>query len=200
MKLKVQIILGKVGTPRYKDEVGNTYGKLTVLEFRGTDKRTSFWLCRCECGEYITTRGNTLRSKQVVSCGKCKIWSVDPMVPYNRLYRTLKNGAKSRNLDMDLSFDDFLIMIKLNCYLCGSPPSDVRFSWTRRPANRYLDEGVLVNGIDRVDNNKGYTKDNSFPCCEQCNKMKSNLSLETFKNKIRMIYEYEQKISDNTKN
>ena len=29
-----------------------------------------------------------------------------------------------------------------------------------------------VNGIDRVDNTKGYTKENSVSCCEMCNRIK----------------------------
>jgi 5-methylcytosine-specific restriction endonuclease McrA len=36
------------------------------------------------------------------------------------------------------------------------------------------------NGIDRVDNNKGYLKENCVPCCKHCNYAKGNLSMEDF--------------------
>lgn len=56
---------------KVKNEVGNKYGKLTVLE-RSTEKDNhgfAKWICRCDCGKIVTVRGNNLRTGQALSCG-----------------------------------------------------------------------------------------------------------------------------------
>lgn len=56
------------------DETGNRYGKLTVL--RKADKtkdRHTTWICKCDCGNEITTIGRLLRAGAVSSCGCMKI-------------------------------------------------------------------------------------------------------------------------------
>ena len=53
-----------------KDLTGRRYGRLTVIERRGSDKRgNALWLCRCDCGNEIIVRGDSLRSENTMSCG-----------------------------------------------------------------------------------------------------------------------------------
>jgi len=55
------------------DETGNKYGKLTVLEYIGTDKNhQALWKCRCDCGNEKITTGHLLRNGDVISCGCLK--------------------------------------------------------------------------------------------------------------------------------
>ena len=63
----------------------------------------------------------------------------------------------------------------------------------------YNDDGYYVldnngdyvyNGIDRIDNNKGYTIDNIVPCCAKCNYAKGKLTLQEFKELIEGIYNH----------
>jgi hypothetical protein len=44
-----------------------------------------------------------------------------------------------------------------------------------------------VNGIDRVDNSKGYTKDNCVSCCQFCNRMKLIYHPDFFITKCKII-------------
>jgi hypothetical protein len=44
------------------------------------------------------------------------------------------------------------------------------------------------NGIDRVDNDKGYISDNCVPCCWKCNNMKNTMKQKDFINHIISIY------------
>lgn len=51
---------------------------------------------------------------------------------------------------------------------------------------RYNDNGhFYFNGIDRVDNFKGYTLENSVPCCTICNRAKSNMLYDDFMSYIQ---------------
>lgn len=55
---------------KVKDEVGNRYGRLVVIERAGSDKWGSvLWRCKCNCGNVVVARGNHLRSGDTRSCG-----------------------------------------------------------------------------------------------------------------------------------
>jgi hypothetical protein len=55
---------------RVKDETGNRYGRLTVLERAPEEHmRGAFWLCRCDCGAVVIICGRHLRSGNTRSCG-----------------------------------------------------------------------------------------------------------------------------------
>src|SRR5690554_5185089 len=55
---------------RYKDEMGNTYGKLKVVEFSHTDEdRKVYWKCLCSCGNVVSVLGTSLRVGNSKSCG-----------------------------------------------------------------------------------------------------------------------------------
>jgi hypothetical protein len=57
-------------TMKKKDETGNIYGRLTVIEEAGQDSRKQFlWLCECECGNTKVVNGYKLRSGHTKSCG-----------------------------------------------------------------------------------------------------------------------------------
>jgi hypothetical protein len=50
-------------------EVGNSYGRLAVLEFAGTQSGKATFLCKCECGTEKVVAGGNLRSGGTQSCG-----------------------------------------------------------------------------------------------------------------------------------
>lgn len=54
-----------------KNEIGNKYGKLTVIsKSNKTDSsRNIYWLCQCECGNTTIAQGTKLRNGSRVSCG-----------------------------------------------------------------------------------------------------------------------------------
>lgn len=58
--------------PKYKDETGNKYGKLTVLyQIDNPKKNGAMWHCQCECGNYRDVLGKRLRSGEAKECNKC---------------------------------------------------------------------------------------------------------------------------------
>lgn len=70
------------------------------------------------------------------------------------LYNSCIRSAKKRKHSFNLNINDFKELVLTKCNYCD-----------------YYKENE-VNGIDRVNNDIGYEKDNCVSCCEICNKMK----------------------------
>lgn len=59
--------------PRVKDIAGQTFGKLTVIRWAGTNARgNAMWECQCACGESTTAAGDLIRRGTTTSCGCVK--------------------------------------------------------------------------------------------------------------------------------
>ncbi len=55
---------------RIKDETGNRYGRLVVLQRNGSNRHgKARWLCRCDCGSEISVQGENLRREYTRTCG-----------------------------------------------------------------------------------------------------------------------------------
>lgn len=54
-----------------KNEIGKTYGYLTVVERVSGPHAAARWLCKCKCGNFTDVDGVNLRNGNVQSCG-CK--------------------------------------------------------------------------------------------------------------------------------
>jgi uncharacterized membrane protein len=85
-------------------------------------------------------------------------------VPFSQCRR----GAQKRGIAFDLTKEEFEKLHGEVCYLCGTMP-----------------EGGC--GIDREDNDHGYSTENSRPCCNLCNMMKRDESLSGFLNRCLRI-------------
>lgn len=99
---------------------------------------------------------------------------------YN-VFAHYKNNAKQRNIEWNLSEEEFKNIITQPCIYCGESPNITETS-------TYMDRHEKITGIDRVDTTKGYFKKNCVPCCKMCNIMKNKFSKEDFINKISSIY------------
>lgn len=176
------------------DLMGQRFGKLIVIEFCGTGNEThkrAQWKCSCECGNTVIMASCNLRSGRVVGCGKCRVHIVNQHGKYDLrdydsafmlFYRATKQSASNRNLTFNLGVDDVKMISGKDCFYCGVSPKQVL-----KVRNRF-GKDYVYNGIDRVDNTKGYTLDNCVPCCKKCNQAKMNLPVEQFKSLIVSIY------------
>jgi hypothetical protein len=88
----------------------------------------------------------------------------------NLNYNSYKKRANIKEIHFELNEEIFYNIIENDCYICGKSISDNH-----------------VNGIDRIDNTKGYLLNNIESCCGECNYMKSNLNLGDFFEKLRKI-------------
>lgn len=58
----------------YKDISNQKFNRLTAIEYAGTTaNKLAIWLCKCDCGNYITVRGSHLRNGNTKSCGCYKM-------------------------------------------------------------------------------------------------------------------------------
>ena len=179
------------------DETGNVYGKITVLyrDHKRFPGQGAYWICQCTCGNVSSVRGTSLRYWGHKSCG-CSITKPGrrPLPPgeaaFNAYFSKLQHGVKKRNLPLELTEAEVKELIRNRCYYCGAEPVDDAYS------KKYNGE-FARNGIDRVDNNKGYTLDNVVPCCKHCNQAKHTRSLEDFLNWAQQLAKYSVRLLDN---
>lgn len=168
-----------------------------IIQFVEYNKRNrKVYKIRCNyCNhEYFSTIENfrdVRRSGQ--SCLKCSNMQNREYSKLNMsdsqtsiIYSNYKSKSKKKNWKFDLTKEEFKEIISKNCHYCNLAPNNFRID--RIKGKREIDCAFLSNGIDRIDSNKGYTKDNVLPCCEDCNKAKRNLDYNTFINLIKSIY------------
>jgi hypothetical protein len=91
---------------------------------------------------------------------------------YNNKERYFKEyvvSAAKRGFEMNLCFERFSQFIIQECSYCGN-----------------FREGE-VNGIDRVDNSKGYSSENCVTACWKCNRIKHVYNQEFFLEKCKLL-------------
>ena len=97
----------------------------------------------------------------------------------------MRYKAKHKRLDWDLDVASWYKLVKSDCYLCGSKPGNV---FTVHHENRTINGLTFVyQGLDRIDNSKGYVIGNVAPCCIKCNSIKSKQKLSGLANQIKKI-------------
>ena len=157
-------------------------------------KRVYFDVICKNCGSHLVLRWDSIAKDTVQGkCSKCIGNSVTATVEplYNISYNRYKQNAISRNFNFELTRDQFKEIVSKNCIYCNNPPTEIqslkRYNKTGHP--------IYMNGIDRIDSTKGYTLDNCVPCCEICNRMKLNYSLDFFYKHIEKIYNYHKSLT-----
>lgn len=174
------------------DLTNKKFGKLTVIERVNKKKNVAHWRCLCDCGNETVVIGRDLRSGHTKSCG-CWRYEATRNNTYKNgmyydgtnltiIYSNYKRAASIRGLTFELNYADFRKITSMDCHYCGIKPSNF---------SKFKGQGHLrasaYNGIDRVDNSKGYVLENCVPCCKQCNFAKHSMSMnewETWKNRF----------------
>ena len=174
--------------PVMKDYTGNKIGALTARE-RTTNRTLHgyIWIFDCDCGGThlaLPSRLQELVNKaRPPRCSKCnpRVGGLpEGQAARNKVLARYKLGAETRNLIWELNEDEFYELTQGPCYYCGELPSRIQDS----PSGHFR-----YNGIDRIDNVKGYTINNTVSCCSWCNRAKNNISKDEFLGRVFNIYE-----------
>jgi hypothetical protein len=156
---------------------------LTVIDFShiGKDGR-SYWNCLCCCGNKIIINSTFLYEGSRSSCG-CKRRYLQTLkrgmdlseLAYRTIFNDYRSGAKNKNREFELDFEYFEKLLKSNCFYCGTPPL-----LDKTVENGYGKLTIKYNGVDRKNNNIGYTVENCVTACKLCNYAKKAMSYENF--------------------
>lgn len=178
---------------------GNKYGILTTLKLvkehkDNRSKNIQVWECSCDCGNtceknsrYLLERDNPncgcIKKKQNIEWGKSRKL-LNGNAALNNLFKKYKNSAKKRNYEFELTIDQFQTITSRNCHYCGLRPEQSSYS------NGSKTSDYIYNGIDRVDNTKGYVLENIVPCCKHCNFAKRNMTTNQWKDWLIRIVNF----------
>lgn len=85
-------------------------------------------------------------------------------------FNDYKRRANKKALNFDITKEDYQNLVQNKCYYCHRESNESH-----------------KNGIDRVDNTKGYSLDNCVTCCFECNAMKTDLDKKAFIDKCIQV-------------
>lgn len=156
------------------NELGNTYGRLTVIEFAGSKptnhgkSRLAMWKCACECGGVVIVNGHDLRRGNTTSCGCFKKEQLlkantthgdSKRGNFSRLYRIYANINTRCNNSNFAEFEHYGGKGVKNEFESYESFKDWAF------ANGYYEQGedtpkAEMLSVDRIDTSKGYSPEN----------------------------------------
>lgn len=176
------------------DITGQKFGRLLAINRSQMKRGASVWKCLCECGNIAEVSISNLRNGHTKSCG-CLLKETSYYKGKNRalpqgiaarnsIYNQYRTNANKKHREFNLSMEEFIKLIDGNCFYCGSPPNQIR-SATTISTGKYI-----FNGIDRIDDSKGYTIENCVSCCRDCNVSKGMKTTDEFFDWIVNVYNY----------
>lgn len=154
---------------RAKSIIGKRYGRLVVVSKIDNEQH----VCLCECGNTKTYLRSNLRQGTTNSCGCLKKELVSKRFKKSNsreleIGRYYRRNAVVRGLVWDIQ-NEFEELLHEECAYCGLLPA---------------------MGVDRVNNNYGYTVINSVPCCKRCNQAKNDITYDEFVTWIKRAYKH----------
>lgn len=150
------------------------------------NKNHSFWECLCTCGSTTIVAGHHLKHNTTKGCRACAmVYSRKERgeCSFNGLYLRYQHNAATRNLQFELSKEEFRTLTKQNCHYCNQEPNGIHKGKTAHGE-------YLYNGVDRKDHKLSYTVDNCVSSCTLCNFAKHKLGYNEFLNWVDKIATY----------
>jgi hypothetical protein len=177
------------GCRGFENIVGKRFGYLTVLGLKEIHNQKTFFECLCDCGKITVVGRCKLLDSHTRSCGclytqtresERKAFGASAA---RKTVRQYERNAVARNLVFGLTNEEATDILKKDCWYCGSPPQrEVRLA----TGYGYF----MCNGIDRLNNDLGYLKDNIVPACKKCNERKKADSVDEFLHWVERIAKY----------
>jgi len=172
---------------------GQQIYRWTVLKRVDDIQGRSAWLCRCVCGVEKVLLGKELNRRRTKSCGCLRKDLARQMcfahrLPQGQASKNLvlgfyKNNAKKRGRAWSLSDEEFFTLTQQRCFYCGVKPILEYHGHNTFGSYTY-------NGLDRKNNEEGYTQSNCVPCCKECNYAKASRTYEEFTQWLLRIRNY----------
>ena len=187
-----------------KHQPGEILGNcFELVEFQGGNT----WLVKCiKCGKVQEQSISNMKKHKKDTCFYCEHpdsnkpavgrTRMAEMPIDERIYYYYKNKIEQENSKSNIKYKEWKLSLKeysnlihQNCFYCGSSPTTDNI-WNKSSKRKGDSELIAINGIDRVNSDKGYVLENCVPCCPCCNSMKSDLPAEQFLKQINKIYTF----------
>ncbi len=167
---------------KHRQVTGQRFGRLVAKKriLRNRPNRRwpiALYECLCDCGKVTVVHlGNLGRCSN--SCGCIRVDRCKNKRKPNEAKRiTTMLGYYKRNAKIGKQVDEWRLtrkefenIVKKPCFYCG------------------LFDVNLLSGVDRRDNQLGYTVENSVPCCRWCNWGKNSRTIKEFVEWIERLY------------
>ena len=88
----------------------------------------------------------------------------------------IKHDAAARGVAIAVSDETLLALLHGSCVYCGAAPAP-------------------LNGVDRVNNERGYTEDNIVSCCKICNVAKNDKPVADFLSWVKRVYKHQVRLA-----
>lgn len=176
-----------------EEYIGQIINGKIIIDHAGMDKHgQSLYKYECSCGNIATTYIYSI--KKFNTCNKCKITRLSKFnnkeLAIKRAYNNYRHSAKRKNLQFDLTLEEFVKLTSSNCHYCYAEPKSISKRAYNNKVTLSNEDNYIYNGLGRVDSSKGYAKTNIVTCCVKCNKAKLDMSIKEFKEHIIKIYEH----------
>ncbi len=159
-------------------EISNVCGCCKMCNFM---KKVTHWIVFIKRCYHITVHNLTTQCDSIFKdceyiMNNINVVSYNPFpevfcnAEFGASYADSKRRIINKKLDFNITEELFFKLKNEECYLCGKKSDEYHY-----------------NGIDRIDNNKGYIKGNIKSCCCNCNYMKWTFNLNDFMNKCKKI-------------
>lgn len=156
--------------------VGQTYGRLTILE-QYSDKKNIYFNCKCECGNLKNNvrKDNLIKKGDVVSCG-CRLQELHQerrekgINEASAMWSRAKYRAAHKGREFTITKED--IVIPERCPLLGIPLVCHRGKGSQQGNSPSL---------DRKDPEKGYIKGNVWVISNRANTLKNDATIKELK-------------------
>ena len=135
-----------------KNRIGMCYGLLTVIEYAGTERHKTRWICKCSCGNVKTIFSDSLRVQKSCGCLLKKGGFKSHGMTKSTYYMAWKHMKDRCYSEKNLQYKDY-----------GGRGIKVCDRWLNSFENFYADMGdkpAPFYTLDRINNDKGYYPEN----------------------------------------
>jgi hypothetical protein len=133
--------------------------------YKRKDRESGFFFTCKDC--YSSWR----KQKYIKNINKEKEYEAKRRTTIPRRYGRLKNRAKSKNIQLLITIEQFILLIQKPCFYCdnklGKPSGGI--------------------GLDRLDPKIGYEENNIVSCCGFCNTIKMDLITPDEMKKVALL-------------
>ncbi len=146
--------------------INRKFGRLKVKKYAFTKNKRSYWSCECICGNITIVQTYRLISNKTKSCGCLWRESISTHKESKTLFYRRWHTVKSRALN-DPIYESWGICKRWLIYL------NFKKDMYKSYLNHVKKYGVKQTTIDRINGNKGYSKNN----CRWATYVKQNNNL-----------------------